>query len=200
MTPGEPLPPDSQISPDSPDDERIRSALAHPDDEPTYQPIVLAEPDPEWPRVFEREAARVRAILGERVLRLEHIGSTSVPGLPAKPLIDMLLVVADSGAEDDYLTDLLAAGYTLRIREPRWYEHRVVRGPGAPINMHVVSSGCPEIDRWLFFRDRLRADPAACDRYAAAKRQLAQQRWKYVQHYANAKSTIVESILGTPDP
>jgi GrpB-like predicted nucleotidyltransferase (UPF0157 family) len=174
----------------------IERALVDPENEPTYEPIVLADPDPAWPAVFAAEAARIRELVGEqRVLRLEHIGSTSVPGLPAKPRIDMLLVVPDPADEDAWLAPLLVAGYTLRVREPDWYEHRVVRGPGAAINLHVVPDGCPETDRWLGFRDRLRTHPADRDAYAAAKRELAGRRWKYVNDYADAKSGIIESII-----
>lgn len=92
-------------------------------------PIRLVPYDPEWPRMYEREAARVRGVLGERVLLLEHIGSTSVPGLPAKPIIDMLLVVDDPGDEQTYVRALEAAGYVLTVREPDWYEHRLLKGP-----------------------------------------------------------------------
>ena len=88
---------------------------------PLLQPIQIADYDPEWPRLFEREAARLQATLGERVLLLEHVGSTSVPELAAKPKIDMLLVVANSADEPAYVPDLEAAGYVLRVREPDWY-------------------------------------------------------------------------------
>jgi GrpB-like predicted nucleotidyltransferase (UPF0157 family) len=102
---------------------------------PLTHPIQLADYDPEWPHLFAREAARVQATLGERVLVLEHIGSTSVPELAAKPIIDMLLVVANSADEPAYVPDLEAAGYVLRVREPNWYEHRLFKGPDTDINV-----------------------------------------------------------------
>src|SRR5512142_1277039 len=114
---------------------------------PLTQPIELREYDPEWPRLFDREAVRVRAVLGERVLLLEHVGSTSVPGLAAKPRIDMLLAVPDSSDELAYVPQLEAAGYRLVIREPDWYEHRVFKGPDTDLNLHTFTIGCPEIDR-----------------------------------------------------
>ena len=92
----------------------------------------------------------------QRVLRLEHVGSTSIPGLAAKPIIDIVLVVADSADEAAYVPALEAAGYVLRIREPGWFEHRVLNGPDTKVNLHVFSDGCPEIGRMLAFRDRLR--------------------------------------------
>ena len=130
------------------------------------------------------------------MIRLEHAGSTSVPGLPAKPLIDIVLEVPDSAAEASYVPDLEAAGYVLRIREPDWYEHRSFKGPDTNVNLHTFSAGCEEVDRMLLFRDWLRKEPADRDLYATAKRELAAQDWTYVQQYADAKSAIVQEILG----
>jgi GrpB-like predicted nucleotidyltransferase (UPF0157 family) len=157
--------------------------------------IHLAEYDPEWPVLFQREAARIRAALGARALQVEHTGSTSVPGLAAKPLIDIVLVVADSGDEDAYVPPLEAAGYVLTIREPGWNEHRLFKGPDTNVNVHTFSAGCPEIGRMLAFRDWLRAHDDDRELYEAAKRDLATQEWKYVQNYADAKSAVVEVIL-----
>jgi GrpB-like predicted nucleotidyltransferase (UPF0157 family) len=157
--------------------------------------IEVADYDPAWPRLFEREADRIRSVLGERVMRLEHVGSTSVPGLAAKPIIDILLVVPDSGDEPAYVPALEAAGYLLVIREPEWHQHRVFKGPDTNVNLHVHSPGSPEIERYLRFRDRLRSDPADRERYQRAKRELAQRDWRYVQQYADAKTPVVEEIL-----
>ena len=118
---------------------------------PLNQSIHIAEYDPQWPHLFGCEAGRVQAALGKKVLLLEHVGSTSVPGLAAKPRIDMLLVVAQSADEPAYVPALEAAGYTLRIREPDWHEHRMFKGPDTDINLHVFSQGCPEIERMLLF-------------------------------------------------
>ena len=158
-------------------------------------PIHLAEYDPEWPGLFDREAARIRSILGDRVLRLEHVGSTSIPGLAAKPIIDIVLLVPDSADEAAYVSPLVAAGYLLRIREPGWYEHRVLNGPDTKVNLHVFSDGCPEIERMLAFRDRLRTHDDERQRYEDTKRELAAREWTYVQHYADAKGEVVEGII-----
>src|SRR2546422_6724524 len=109
---------------------------------PLVGPIQIVDYDPEWPRLFKREAERIQSALGDRVLLIEHVGSTSVPGLAAKPRIDVLLVVADSADEPTYVPPLEAAAYVLRIREPNWYEHRVFKGPDMDINLHVFSPGC----------------------------------------------------------
>lgn len=158
-------------------------------------PIHLAEPDPEWPRVAAREAARIRALLGDQVHRLEHVGSTSVPGLAAKPIIDMALAVPDSADEAAYVPALEAAGYVLRIREPDWFEHRVLKGPDADVNLHVFTEGATEIDRMVRFREHLRSTPADRELYAAAKAALAQRPWRYVQEYADAKSAVIAEIM-----
>ncbi len=158
-------------------------------------PIHLAEYDDNWVTQYAREEERVRGALGDRALRIEHTGSTSVPGLAAKPVIDILLVVADSADEASYVPDLERAGYVLRIREPDWHEHRLLKHHDPDVNLHVHSDGDREIDRILAFRDRLRSDESDRRRYEDAKRALANKRWKYVQNYADAKSKVIEQIL-----
>ncbi|WP_273484345.1 GrpB family protein [Desulforamulus ruminis] len=162
---------------------------------PHNAPITLVAYDPRWPELFEREAKRIRSVLGNRVLQLEHVGSTSVPELCAKPIIDMLLVVADSSDEPSYVAALEAAGYTLRIREPDWFEHRMFKGPDTDINLHVFSEGTSEVERMLRFRDWLRANDTDRDNYARVKRKLAQHVWRHVQNYADAKTSIVQEIM-----
>jgi GrpB-like predicted nucleotidyltransferase (UPF0157 family) len=158
-------------------------------------PIHLADYDPDWPLLYEREATRVREILGERVRLLEHVGSTSVPGLPAKPIIDMLLAVADSADEPAYVPSMEAGGYVVRIREPDWHEHRVFKGPDTDINLHTFSDGSSEIVRMLAFRDRVRTHDDERERYLRTKRELAARHWVYIQDYADAKGEVVEAII-----
>ena len=129
------------------------------------------------------------------MLQLDHVGSTSVPGLPAKQLIDINLVVADTTDEDTYVPPLEAVGYELRVREPDWHQHRLLRGFDPPVNLHVFPKGCEEVERMLRFRDHLRTNDADRKLYERAKRELAAQEWKYVQNYADAKSTVVQDIL-----
>jgi GrpB-like predicted nucleotidyltransferase (UPF0157 family) len=157
--------------------------------------IEIREYDPAWPVLYAREADRIAGILGERVIRLEHAGSTSVPGLPAKPIVDIVLEVPDSADEPQYVPDLERAGYVLRVREPDWFEHRLFKGPETNINLHVFSADCAETGRMLLFRDRLRGDDADRDLYARAKRELAVHDWKYVQQYADAKTAVVAEIM-----
>ena len=157
--------------------------------------IQIMDYDPLWPAVFRRETDRIRTLLGRRALQIEHIGSTSVPGLAAKPIIDILLVVADSSDEPAYVPILERAGYSLRIRESNWHEHRMFKGPAADINLHVFSSSCPEINRVLNFRDWLRSNAADRDLYERTKRDLSENKWANVDDYADAKTAIIEEIL-----
>jgi GrpB-like predicted nucleotidyltransferase (UPF0157 family) len=175
-------------------EEQIRAAHVG---EPTPHSgsIYLAEYDPKWPRLFEREAARIRGALGNRALVLEHVGSTSIPGIVAKPRVDILLAVPDSSDEPAYVPALEASSYRLHIREPDWYEHRVFKGPDTDVNLHVFSASCPEIERMLIFRDHLRKDATDRERYERTKRELARKEWKYVQNYADAKGAVVEEII-----
>jgi GrpB-like predicted nucleotidyltransferase (UPF0157 family) len=162
---------------------------------PLLGPVEIHDYDPEWPRLYEREEERIRVALGDRVIRLEHVGSTSVPGLPAKPLIDIALEVPNSADESAYVPTLEATGYSLRIREPDWFEHRLLKGPDSDVNVHVFSADCEEVDRMLLFRDWLRGNAADRELYAVKKRELADREWKYMQQYADAKTSVVNEIM-----
>jgi GrpB-like predicted nucleotidyltransferase (UPF0157 family) len=187
----DPLPPTTR-APSS--DEAVDRAWV--DGAPRHdRPITLVDYDAQWPALFAREEARIRSILGDRVVEIHHTGSTSVPGLAAKPVIDITLVVPDSSDEAAYADDLVAAGYRLVIREPEWFEHRVFKGPDTNINLHVFSPGCQEIDRMVGFRDWLRTHPEDRELYEQTKRDLAKQTWAYVQNYADAKTEVVEEII-----
>jgi GrpB-like predicted nucleotidyltransferase (UPF0157 family) len=159
------------------------------------QDVVIADYDPIWPHWFESAAFRIREALGDKVLQLDHVGSTSVRGLPAKPLIDINLVVADTTDENAYVPPLEAIGYKLRIREPDWFEHRLLRGYDPPVNLHVFNPGCEELERMLRFRDHLRTNDEDRELYLRTKRELAAKEWTYVQDYADAKTEIVQEIL-----
>lgn len=158
-------------------------------------PVHLAEYDPAWPEGFAPHEERIAAALGERALQIEHVGSTSVPGLAAKPIVDILLVVANSGDEATYLFAMEAAGYELRVREPDWNEHRMFVNAERAAQVHVLTRGDAEIERYLIFRDRLRTNPADRELYERTKRELARRKWKYVQNYVDAKGPVVEEII-----
>ena len=162
---------------------------------PEHVAVLLQDYDPAWPERFRREAARIHAALGGRERRIEHIGSTSVPGLAAKPIVDILLVLDDPDDEAAYLPALEAAGYVLRVREPDFDRHRMLRTPEKDVHVHVFPPDSGEIERYLLLRDRLRTDAADRALYEAAKRRLAARDWPTMDHYAEAKTEVIEAII-----
>jgi len=162
---------------------------------PLSGPIELRDYDPSWPDRYAEHASRVRKALGERAVRIEHVGSTSVPGLVAKPIIDIVLEVPDSADEAAYVGDLEAASYVLRIREPDWFEHRLFETAGQDVLLHVFSAGCSETERMVRFRDWLGANTPDRELYVRTKRELAARDWRYMQQYADAKTDVVEEIM-----
>jgi GrpB-like predicted nucleotidyltransferase (UPF0157 family) len=158
-------------------------------------PVALVEYDPTWPALYARQEALIRAALGSRVRLVEHVGSTSVPGLAAKPRIDIVLAVPDSRDEASYVPALEDVGFSFRLREPDWHEHRLLGRVDVDVNLHVFTAGSPEIDRMLRFRDRLRVHDDDRLEYERTKRELAARSWRYTQEYADAKTAVVEAIL-----
>jgi GrpB-like predicted nucleotidyltransferase (UPF0157 family) len=159
--------------------------------------VEVTDPDPDWPRWYGVLAARIGEALGWRALQLEHVGSTSVPGLPAKPIIDIDLTVADPDSEQDYVPALEKAGFRLVIREPWWYGHRVLRSDEPKCNLHVFGFDSPELIRHRIFRDWLRGNPDERDRYVAAKRQAAAEanaRGEHVMQYNARKEQVIREI------
>ena len=159
--------------------------------------IRIVNYDAAWPKKYEANARVIADAIGASALRIEHIGSTSVPGLAAKDIIDILVVVQDSANESAYRPQLEAVGYILRVRESEWNEHRMFRTQEKDVHVHIYSSGCPEIERNLSFRDRLRRNIDDRRRYEQTKRELATKEWSDMNEYAEAKSTVIESILNT---
>ncbi|HUJ12095.1 MAG TPA: GrpB family protein [Verrucomicrobiae bacterium] len=157
--------------------------------------IVIADYDPRWPQKFQKHAEILSQTLGSKALAIEHVGSTSVPGLAAKPIIDILVAVQDSGQEDSYLPALVKDGYVLRVREPDWHQHRMFRTPELDVHVHVFSAGCVEISRQIAFRDRLRSNAEDRLLYESVKRRLAKDDWPDMNAYARAKSEVVEQII-----
>lgn len=156
--------------------------------------IRLVDPDPGWAMAAEQAIGAIRTNLGSTAQVLAHVGSTSIP-IPAKPVIDLVLGVPDSADEQAYVPELESLGYTVRVREPEWHEHRLLRQEEPSTNLHVFTAGSSEIDRMLAFRDHLRRDASDRELYLATKRDLAAREWPIVQDYADAKSDVVESIL-----
>ena len=157
--------------------------------------VEIHEYDERWPMFYEQNASRIRKVLGNIALRIEHIGSTSVPGLSAKPIIDILVVMATPGDEASYLPALEEAGYELRVREPEFDEHRMVRTPEKNVHVHIFPPWSKETGRYLAFRNQLRANAEDRAAYEQAKRTLAKRKWGDMNDYAEAKSDVVEAII-----
>jgi GrpB-like predicted nucleotidyltransferase (UPF0157 family) len=155
--------------------------------------IRIVSPDPEWPGMFARERARIAAALGPAAIRIDHIGSTAVAGLPAKPIIDIDVSVAEPDVEDTYLPRLIAAGYHLRVREPG---HRMLRTTDLSVHVHICQAGSDWERRHLLFRDWLRRDARDRAAYAKMKVSLAAQEWTDMNVYAAAKGPIIAEITG----
>ena len=155
--------------------------------------VTLVDYQSEWPIIFEELAHDIRSALGERALSIEHVGSTSVPGLAAKPVIDIDLTVADPRVEADYVPALEAIDYVLTIREEWWFEHRMLRLADPRVNLHVFGPDCPELIRHRLFRDRLRSDADDRDAYVAAKRGAAPGAAS-VLDYNQRKQPVIREI------
>jgi GrpB-like predicted nucleotidyltransferase (UPF0157 family) len=165
--------------------------------------VVVVPYDEAWRASFARADAMVRGALGERVLALEHVGSTAVPGLAAKPVIDADLTVVDSGDETAYVPALEAAGFHLRVREPDWEQHRVLTIESPPTNLHVFSPGAREPQRHALFRDWLRSHPEEREAYAALKVELGRRGFSDSMDYNNHKAELVYDMyerIFTADP
>jgi len=156
--------------------------------------ITVVPYDPAWPDHYAELESRVRAALGSKVLSLQHIGSTSVPGLAAKPVIDADLVVGDSADEASYVPALEAAGFVLRIREPDWEGHRLLTLEAPTANLHVFPPGTPEAARHRMFRDWLLAHPDDREVYAALKTGLGTKTFRSGMDYNNQKAALVYDI------
>jgi GrpB-like predicted nucleotidyltransferase (UPF0157 family) len=153
--------------------------------------IRVVPPNPAWPAKFAMERDKLLAALGEKAVRVDHIGSTSVPGLAAKPIIDIQLSVLDVNREERYLPDLTAAGYQLRVRETG---HRMLRTPDLGVHVHVCTAGSDWESRHLLFRDWLRYDRSDRAAYSSLKNRLAQKDWPDMNAYAEAKGAIINEI------
>jgi GrpB-like predicted nucleotidyltransferase (UPF0157 family) len=156
--------------------------------------VTLVEHDSRWADRFAARAAELRRVLGERARLVEHVGSTSVPGLAAKPVVDIVVGIDDPDDEQAYLPDLEAIGYDLRVRGS---QHRCLRAgdPDEPVNLHCYPPEHAETRKYLVFRDRLRSSPEDRERYESVKRDLAQREWRDVNFYAEAKGPVIREIL-----
>lgn len=155
------------------------------------RPIVIAEHDPAWAERFLAERDRIAAALGARALAVDHIGSTAVPGLAAKAIVDVQVTV-ERVDEAALVPPLERAGYVLRVREE---DHLMLRTPERDVQVHLWPAGSADAARHLAFRDRLRASPEDRAAYERLKRELAAREWEDMNHYADAKGELIREIL-----
>jgi GrpB-like predicted nucleotidyltransferase (UPF0157 family) len=153
--------------------------------------VTLHNYDGRWPAVYLEHESRIRDALAPSIATIEHIGSTSVPGLAAKPIVDIVVAVADITTEEDYLDQLIAAGYELRVREPG---HRMVRTPARDVHLHLYEHGASAVGEYLLLRDHLRLDASDRELYESTKKSLLSRSWHDMNAYADAKSDVISSI------
>ena len=156
-------------------------------------PIVVVDYDEQWPNRYGLVRERIRSALGTSALSIEHIGSTSVPGLAAKPIIDVLVTVQDVEDEAAFVPPLEEEGFVLRVREP---EHRMFRTPARDVHMHLYEPDHEAVSAYLDLRDWLRVDADDRTLYGSTKRRLATRNWTDMNEYADAKTDVIEAILG----
>ncbi|MBM0234012.1 GrpB family protein [Micromonospora sp. STR1_7] len=160
----------------------------------TWRSVVIEDYDPAWAQRFAAARALLTDALGARVISVEHVGSTAVPGLAAKPVIDIDLLVEDAEDESGYLPALERLGYRLVLREPWWHGHRMLLSPAEDVNLHVWPRGAPEPVRHRLFRDWLRSHPDDRERYATTKRRLARDTAHRPRDYSLAKNDVIDAI------
>ena len=153
--------------------------------------VELHDYDPRWVDAYHSHRRLISDALATAEVGIEHIGSTAVPGLAAKPIIDIVVTVDDITAEEDYLDALLAAGYQLRVREPG---HRLVRTPARDVHVHIFERDAPAVAEYLLLRDHLRSDAHDRELYASTKRALLGRRWDDMNAYADAKTEVILAI------
>lgn len=165
--------------------------------------IAIVEPNPAWSQQFSDAKARIDSVLGTTALSINHVGSTSVPGLPAKNVIDIDLVVKDVEDEESYIEPLQSLDFRFLFREPDWHQHRFLIDegdrPGSyPINLHVFGPDCSEVERHRIFRDWLVKQPEDLQLYAKVKRECAvatETAGESLQQYTLRKEKVIREIL-----
>ncbi|MFG1870582.1 GrpB family protein [Micromonospora arborensis] len=160
----------------------------------TWESVVIEDHDPTWARRFTAARSSLTEALGGLIIGVEHVGSTAVPGLAAKPVIDIDLIIEDTAEESTYLPALERLGYRLVLREPWWHGHRMFLSPAEDVNLHVWPRAAPEPVRHRLFRDWLRSHPQDRELYAATKRRLARDTAHRPSDYSLAKNDVIDEI------
>lgn len=161
---------------------------------PPIENVAVVAYDPSWPEIYSALESKIKNKLGSNLLKIDHVGSTAVPGLAAKPVIDIDVTVADAADEEIYLLALENLGYRLIVREPRFHGHRLFHHENPRVNLHVFTQKTPETARHLLFRDWLRQSEKDCKLYADAKFEAIKGCSFDIQKYHENKSKVVHDI------
>ncbi|HSM27995.1 MAG TPA: GrpB family protein [Thioalkalivibrio sp.] len=168
--------------------------------EPKDDSVTLVDYDPSWPRTFAREARRLESADLPGFLAVEHIGSTAVPGMSAKPIIDIMLTVTIPARSRQLIRKLEALEYRYLGNFGLRGRHFFRLGEPARVHLHVVNNRSPHARAWLEFRDTLRSRPEWFDYYEQEKRNLARLYRCDRAAYTAAKGPIVATILNATHP
>lgn len=161
---------------------------------PPIETVEIVAYDSSWPKTYANVASSIKKELGSIVQTIEHIGSTAIHGLAAKPWIDIDLTIDDPTNEEKYVPILEKMGYQLIVREPRFYEHRLFHLNNPRVNLHVFYPDCPETIRHLLFRDWLRQSPSDCQLYSNAKLEAVKDCSLDLEKYHANKQRVVREI------
>jgi len=162
------------------------------------RPVTIVDYDPMWPTLYEKEKMKISEALGNKALAIEHIGSTSVPGLGAKPIIDIMVCVQSNLDADICVPLLKGIGYTdvtVQVGNPDWYYCLGKESCGVGYHLHLMKNMSVFSKRHLLFRDRLRANPDIARKYFELKKELAAKYRSDRTAYTESKSAFIESIL-----
>jgi len=162
------------------------------------EPVVIVEYDPRWPKMYDAEAALIRRAMGDRLVAIEHVGSTAVPGLAAKPIIDIMAGVRALADAEACIGSLEVEGYDYvpqhegAMPERRYFDR--TGASGRTVHLHVVETTSDFWNRHILFRDHLRAHPETAEEYAALKRRLAGIHAAQRDAYTEGKTPFIRSI------
>lgn len=160
--------------------------------------VMIVDYDPQWPILYEEEKARILGVIGHKVVAIEHIGSTAVPGLGAKPIIDIMVAVRHLSEAEQCIEPLQSVGYEYVPEHEDFIPERRYFRKGHPEthrHLHIVEPTSDFWERHLFFRDYLRAHPKVARQYYELKRQLATKSGSDRQTYTDAKTPFIESVI-----
>lgn len=164
------------------------------------QPLVITDYNPSWPARYELEKALILGAVGPYVAAIEHIGSTAVPGLAAKPIIDILVGVNDLADAEWCIEPMTRIGYEYvpeyedELPERRYFRKPPGKGVRRNYHVHMVQIGGPFWERHVLFRDYLRAHPETAAEYAALKRRLAAEYGSDMDGYTDAKTDFIRAV------